>query len=218
MQGKSPVLSGKAYDRYQRRTIGLTVFAALMLPLTAGMILMLMQQARAVDNWDVEGANGTLHVYGSLTESACSLEMATARQEVWLGESGTAQFQHPGDRGTPVAFELRLKDCLRAPASNRDAWTGALAWSSSQPAVSLAFMAPADSNAPGLIKVSGVTGLGLQLADASGLPVRLGARNKPVLLTPGQNTLTYTVTPVRTPATLGAGAYRAVIDFRLYYD
>lgn len=71
--------------------------------------------------------NGTLHVYGALTESACSLEMTTARQEVWLGETGTAHFQRPGDRGTPVAFELTLKDCLQAPASNRDAWTGVLA-------------------------------------------------------------------------------------------
>lgn len=117
-----------------------------------------------------------------------------------------------------MAFELTLKDCLRAPASNRDAWTGVLAWSGSQPAVSVAFASPADDDAPSLVRVAGVTGLGLQLADASGLPVRLGARNKPILLTPGQNTLTYTVTPVRTPATLSAGAYRAAIDFRLYYD
>ena len=134
MQRKIPMLLGKAYERHQRRTIGLTVLAALMVPLTAGTMLMLMPSARAVDNWDVEGANGTLHVYGALTESACSLEMTSARQEVWLGETGTAHFQRPGDRGTPVAFELTLKDCLRAPASNRDAWTGVLAWSGSQPA------------------------------------------------------------------------------------
>lgn len=218
MQRKNPMLLGKAYECHQRRTIGLTVLAALMVPLTAGTMLMLMPPARAVDNWDVEGANGTLHVYGALTESACSLEMTTARQEVWLGETGTAHFQRPGDRGTPVAFELTLKDCLRAPASNRDAWTGVLAWSGSQPAVSVAFSAPTDDDAPGLVRVAGVTGLGLQLADARGQPVRLGTRNKPVLLTLGQNTLTYTVTPVRTPATLSAGAYRAAIDFRLYYD
>ena len=122
MQRKIPMLLGKAYERHQRRTIGLTVLAALVVPLTAGTMLVLMPPARAVDNWEVEGANGTLHVYGALTESACSLEMTTARQEVWLGETGTAHFQRPGDRGTPVAFELTLKDCLRAPASNRDAW------------------------------------------------------------------------------------------------
>lgn len=208
MRRKSQKLSGRAFIRYQRRLIGLTVAAA----------MMLMPPAQAVDNWDVEGANGVLHVRGALSESACSLEMATARQEVWLGELGSAGFQQPGDRGTPVAFQLRLKDCLRAPASNRDPWGGALAWSGSQPAVSVSFTAPADADAPSLIRVSGVSGLALRLADSAGAPVRLGVRNAPRLLTPGQNTLTYTITPVRTPATLGVGAYRATIDFRLYYD
>lgn len=28
-----------------------------------------------VDNWDVDGANGTLYVHGALTESACRLAM-----------------------------------------------------------------------------------------------------------------------------------------------
>ncbi|MFI8416099.1 fimbrial protein [Serratia sp. NPDC078593] len=210
--------NGQPFARYQRRLIGLTAAAAMMVPLTASMMFMLLPSARAVDNWDVEGANGVLHVYGALTESACSLEMASARQEVWLGETGSAHFQQPGDRGTPVAFELKLKDCLRAPASNRDTWTGALAWNGSQPAVSVGFMAAADDDAPMLVKVSGVSGLALQLANSDGQPVRLGTRNPPMLLSPGQNTLTYTVTPVRTPATLGVGAYRATIDFRLYYD
>ncbi|AGB80473.1 P pilus assembly protein, pilin FimA [Serratia sp. FGI94] len=216
MRRKSQKLSGRAFIRYPRRLIGLTVAAAIMLPLTAGVVV--MPSAQAVDNWDVEGANGVLHVRGALSESACSLEMATARQEVWLGELGSAGFQQPGDRGTPVAFQLRLKDCLRAPASNRDPWGGALAWSGSQPAVSVSFTAPADADAPSLIRVSGVSGLALRLADSAGAPVRLGARNAPRLLTPGQNTLTYTITPVRTPATLGVGAYRATIDFRLHYD
>ncbi|MBS0976252.1 type 1 fimbrial protein, partial [Serratia rubidaea] len=83
MRRKSQKLSGRAFIRYQRRLIGLTVAAAMMLPLTAGVVVMLMPPAQAVDNWDVEGANGVLHVRGALSESACSLEMATARQEVW---------------------------------------------------------------------------------------------------------------------------------------
>ncbi len=46
MQRKIPMLLGKAYERHQRRTIGLTVLAALMVPLTAGTMLMLMPPAR----------------------------------------------------------------------------------------------------------------------------------------------------------------------------
>lgn len=45
MQRKIPMLLGKAYERHQRRTIGLTVLAALMVPLTAGTMLMLMPPA-----------------------------------------------------------------------------------------------------------------------------------------------------------------------------
>lgn len=218
MRRNNPKLSGKAYRNYQRQRVSLMAAAILMVPLAVGMLLMLMPRAHAVDNWDVQGANGVLYVSGALTENACGLEMESARQAVWLGETGTAQFQHIGDHGTPVAFVLRLKDCLRAPASNRDLWGGALAWSGSEPAVSVSFSGPADADAPGLVSVTGATGLGLLLADSRGQPVRLGARNKPVLLTPGNNTLTYTVTPIRTPATLNPGRYQAVIDFRLHYD
>lgn len=216
MQRKAPMLLGTAYEYPHRGKVILMAWAAMIILLTTCPIL--ISTAGAVDNREVGGANGTLHVYGALTESPCSLEMTTDHQEVSLGETGTAHLQHPGDRGKPVAFELILKDCLRAPSSNRDVWTGVLAWNSSQPAVSVAFWAPKDDDAPGLFKVSGVAGLGLLLTEANGLPVRLGVPNKPVLLTPGQNTLTYQVIPVRTPAMLRAGSYRAAIDFRLYYD
>ncbi|WP_275075766.1 hypothetical protein [Providencia rettgeri] len=42
-----------------------------------------------VDNWDVDGANGTLYVHGALTESACRLAMSSAYQTVELGTLGT---------------------------------------------------------------------------------------------------------------------------------
>ncbi|HIE1061106.1 TPA: fimbrial protein [Serratia marcescens] len=192
---------------------------ALMVPLTLGTMLLLLPSAQAkVDNWDVEGANGTLYVYGALTESACRLEMGSARQEVVLGEVGTGRLQKVGDRGTPVQFELRLEDCLRSPAGSRDVRTGGLTWAGDQPAVSVSFRATRDADTPALVKAQGVSGLGLRMEDARGTDVRLGSRGAPLLLTPGRNTLSYTVTPERTPASLKAGSYRAVVDFHLSYD
>jgi hypothetical protein len=47
----------------------------------------------AVDNWDVEGANGSIYVHGILTESACRLEMTTARQDILLGGIGSGHLQ-----------------------------------------------------------------------------------------------------------------------------
>lgn len=192
---------------------------ALMAPLTLGMMLWLLPAAQAaVDNADVEGANGSLYVHGALTESACRLEMTSVRLDISLGETATGRLQTIGARGTPVRFELRLMDCLRSPASSRDVRTGGLTWSGSQPAVSVSFNAVRDADNPQLVKVQGVSGLGLRLEDEHGREVRLGSRGAPLLLTPGQSALTYRVATERTLAELIAGRYRAVVDFHLSYD
>ena len=47
-------------------------------------------------NWDVEGANGKIFVYGSLTESACHLSMDSAFQSVDLGNIETASLKTIG--------------------------------------------------------------------------------------------------------------------------
>ncbi|MBN5381106.1 type 1 fimbrial protein [Serratia marcescens] len=199
----------------ERKKIGA---GALLLALNLGVIAMPPAQADEVDNWQVEGANGVLQVYGALTESACRLEMTSARQDIWLGETGTARLRQVGDRGQPVAFELRLQDCLRTPGGQRDARTGALTWAPNQPAVTVSFGSTADSDNPQLVKAQGTSGLGLRLLDGRGRDVRLGSRGQPLLLTPGQDALSYSVTPERTAAPLMAGAYRATVDFRLSYD
>ncbi|WP_261418354.1 fimbrial protein [Serratia proteamaculans] len=192
---------------------------ALMVPLTLGMMLWLLPSAQAkVDNWDVDGANGSLYVHGALTESACRLDMTSAHQDIALGEVGTGRLQTIGGQGTPVRLDLRLMDCLHSPAGSRDERTGGLTWADNQPAVTVSFNATRDADNPQLVKALGVSGLGLRLETAQGDDVRLGSRGKPLLLTPGQNTLSYTVTPERTPAPLMAGSYRAVVDFHLSYD
>ncbi|MDQ7770561.1 type 1 fimbrial protein [Serratia marcescens] len=191
---------------------------ALMAPLSLTALLWLLPSANAVDNWEVDGANGVLYVEGALTESACRLEMDSARQDLWLGEVATGRLAQPGDRGTPVAFELRLRDCLHGPAASRDERTGSLSWARDQPAVRVAFNAPADADNVQLVKAQGVSGMGLRLLDAHGLDVRLGSRGAPLWLTPGSNVLSYSVMPERTVAPLRAGVYRAVVDFALSYD
>jgi type 1 fimbria pilin len=191
----------------------------LMVPLILSTMLWLIPTAQAVvDNWDVEGANGTLYVHGALTESACRLEMTSAHQDIALGETGTGRLLAIGTRGAPVRFELRLVDCIRSSAGSLDVRTGGLTWADNQPAVTVSFRAMRDADNPQLVKVQGISGLGLRLRSEQGEDVRLGSRGKPLLLIPGQNTLSYTVTPERTPANLMAGSYRAVVDFHLSYD
>ncbi|AZC90139.1 MrfE [Pseudomonas chlororaphis subsp. piscium] len=190
----------------------------LRLTLLIGAMAMLAPTARATDNWNVDGANGVLRVRGELTESACRLDMQSARQDVWLGAAGTGHLQRAGDRATPVVVRLMLHDCSRGASLNRDARTGNRLWSASQPAVSVSFVASADADNPQLVAVRGVSGLALRLTDEAQRDVRLGSRGAPLLLTPGQNELVYTVTPERTRAPLLPGSYWAQVDFRLDYE
>lgn len=192
----------------------------LMVPLTLIAMLALLPDAhgQSRDNDFTDGASGVLQIRGALTESACRLEMSSARQEIQLGETGTGRLQKVGDRGTPVAFQLRLQDCLRSPAGSRDNRTGELTWAAHQPAVTVSFSAVTDADNPQRVKVQGASGIVLRITDLLGQDVRLGSRGKPLLLTPGQNTLTYNVAPERTRAPLVAGAYSAEVDFRLSYD
>jgi type 1 fimbria pilin len=187
-------------------------------PATALIVLTLLPAAHSANNWSVDGANGVLRVHGALAESACRLEMESAYQDVWLGEAGTARLAQIGAQGTPVVVQLRLRDCLRSPANNRDERSGNLLWAPYQPAVSVSFSAPADVNNPQLVKVRGASGLALRMSDSLGRDIRLGSRGAPLMIAAGQDTLNYTVTPERTRAPLQAGAYSAQLNFKLNYD
>lgn len=179
----------------------------------------LMSDAQAKqDNWYVEGANGTLYVHGALTESACRLEMESARQDIILNDIGTGRMQSIGARGNPVRFELRLADCLRSVGSKHDSRTDSTTWSNTQPALTVSFRATRDLDNPQLVKAEGISGVGLRFENDRGEDVRLGSNGKPLLLMPGQDILSYTVTPERTPAELVVGSFKAVVDFHLSYD
>lgn len=180
--------------------------------------VLLVPQAAMADDWQTEGMYGQLYVRGALLASACALTMDSAAQEVWLGDTGTASLQRPGDRGEPVNFSLRLTGCSAAPAMAVDERYGTRTWSRDQPAVSVTFYADADADVPSLAGVSGVSGLGLRLNDAAGRQVHLNEQGRPALVSPGESELAYTVTPVRTPAVLAPGAWRAVINFGVRYD
>lgn len=191
---------------------------ALMAPLSLLTLLWLLPAAQVGGNWHVEGASGVLQIRGAMTESACRLEMDSARQDIRLGTVGTGRLQQLGDRGDPVVFELRLRDCLRSFAGAREDRSGALSWAANQPAVTISFSAPADADNPQLVKLRGVSGIGLRLTDRADRDVRLGGRGAPLLLTPGSHSLAYRVATERTQAPLSAGVYVAMVDFRLNYD
>jgi len=166
----------------------------------------------------IDGETGVLHVFGSLTESPCRLETASAWQAVDMGNTASALLMKAGDQGQPVQVQLRLKDCQAVTARNIDDRGRSHLWNPHQPAVTVRFTAPTVASDPDLLAVTGVSGLGLRLTDAYGRNVHPGSRGEPLLLTPGQDTLTYTLVAERTAAPLRAGAWHALINMGLEYD
>lgn len=179
------------------------------------LLMLSIHQARAEV---IHGISGVLDVFGSLHNTPCTLDMSSAYQDVDLGSVSRSLLLRPGDQAAPVAFQLRFVDCQRASGSLQSERTGNLVWSASQPVVSVAFVAPADADDPRLVKVQGVTGMGLLLTDGLGRDAALGNRGEPLFLQHGNDTLTWYVRPVRTAAVLGNGAFQAAVDFRLVYE
>jgi len=166
----------------------------------------------------VVSQNGVLEISGSLQHAPCVLNMTSAYQTVELGNVARSHLQQAGDRAPPVTFQLRFMDCRRIAGSLRNERTGTLVWSRYEPVLSVAFIAPADADDPRLIKVQGVSGMGLRLTDPLGRDARLGQGGEPLFLAHGSDTLTWHVQPTRTSAPLTNGPFRAVVDFRLTYD
>jgi len=212
MNCSSPV-QNKSYFRSAWSITAVTALLALMIsPLSvrAG-------SARVVDHWDVYGAHGVLQVHGSLTESACRLATRSAWQDVPMGNISSGELQNIGDRGKPVRVELSLEDCMSSGSRNRDTITGSTSWSNLQPAVSVSFQASQDMDNPQLVKVSGAKGLALRITDSTGQDIRLGGHDTPLLLSPGQNQLTYTITAERTREPLSPGDWWSLINIGLSY-
>lgn len=187
----------------------------------SGAIAMLLCPAIAlatVDNWNVEGENGVLHVTGALSAAACRLDMQSARQEVAMGTTPLSSLKRVGDRGTPVAFQLYLRDCMMSGGSQQDRRTAGRVWDPKQPVVTLSFSGNSDMQKPELIQLKGTSGVGLRILDDQNRDIRLGSRGMPLFLTPWNAQLTYYAVPERTPAMPIAGPYQAVVDFRLSYE
>lgn len=170
-----------------------------------------VQAVNSVSGSLADSEHGVLQVTGVLTQGSCRLSMQSASQSVELGNTETASLKRVGDRGTPVAVQFFLRDCLvrdgrQTNTSTIEPW---------QTAVTVSFNGVQNVDNPALLKVLGASGFGLRLMDRQMRDIRPGLAQ---LLNPGSSELTYYVVPERTRAPLIEGAYRAVVDFRLSYD
>lgn len=190
------------------------------LALCGGLMMAGTQTASAAETarGDIQGTVGWLYVDGAMRETACWLSMPSRRQTVTLPTVGANQLLKPGDSAEPTAFVIRLEGCMRSAGAVTNRQNNTLAWSSQQPIATVTFSGPADPQQPALFQVNGVEGIGLRLRDDSGQPLRPGVTGEPLFLTPGDNSLAFSVAPERTANRLMAGAYNATLDFKINYQ
>lgn len=172
----------------------------------------------AANEWNVDGENGYLHLSGTLSEGACSLDMTSVHQDVSLGNINRHALARPSARGLPVYFTIKLRRCARTGGDETDLYSETSTEDAVRPVVTLNFTGVADPDRPELLSAAGVTGLGLLLSDREGRVVRPGMRGEPLILQTGDNVLTYSVTPVRTSGPLSDGDFRVVTSFEVSYD
>jgi type 1 fimbria pilin len=170
------------------------------------------------DGTSVDGLHGTLHIHGLLAVAPCVLEMNTQEQSVDMGSTSITQLHRVGDRGDPVSFAIKLRDCLHSSGQQLDERTVVKTWANDQPVVSITFLGPANNDNPQLVQIKGVEGVGLRITDSLNRDIRLGSRGPVQRLEPGDNELVYYATPERTKATLKKGRYFARVNFSLNYD
>lgn len=84
-----------------------------------------------------------------------------------MGNVETAQLQHIGEKGLAMPFQIELLDCISWPTTLPNERTGQTAWSSSQLAVQIRFVAPSTDDMPNLALVEGAKGFALQLTSLS---------------------------------------------------
>lgn len=164
-----------------------------------------------------EDSTGQLYVFGTLTESTCHIEMDSLYQSVNMGNIPLSKLKKIGDKSDPISFQITLLDCLETPTLLSDRKDNRI-WSMEQPGVKIRFISNTVPFYPQLIRVSGVDGLGLQISDPSGRVLPLHEDSIPYLLDPGQNQLTFFISPVKIAKNIIAGYYNALISFELVYD
>lgn len=179
---------------------------------------MMVMPCQAKDSWNIDGEHGELHVYGSLIESACRLDMRSAFQDVELKDTSLTSLNKQGDSGKSTTFVLQLLDCQRTRGELTNIRTGTLVWDSIQPVISVTFNGVKDPDDPSLWLMKGVSGADLMINDSKGHQIVPGVPEKPQFVTPTQDQLVYSISSVRTKSPLIAGGFRTIVDFKVNYE
>ncbi|WP_347449278.1 fimbrial protein [Pantoea stewartii] len=151
-------------------------------------------------------ADGTINFTGTIRDTACTVDTASANQTVNLGTVAATSFGSAGSTASASRFTINLTGCPTAVTTASIRFDGPLA----------------SGNSNLLALSSGQTatnvGVGIYQQDSATL-IPVAKASAPVTLSStGTNTLNFVAKYVSTAATVGAGSANAVATFTVAYN
>ncbi|MBB1581302.1 fimbrial protein [Serratia sp. OS31] len=158
-------------------------------------------------------ADGTVNFTGSITDTACVVDTASANLTVPLGKISAKAFGAAGATGPATKFTLVVKSCPEV-ATAKVNFDG--------------IPVSGDNNVLALTTGTGVaTGVGVQISDKDGNPVPLRGLSGSYDLKKGDpadtakdvtNALDFTARYIATAASVGAGIANTSANFTIVYN
>lgn len=150
--------------------------------------------------------HGRVSMKGSIIDTPCAIDVSSLDQTIDMITIPVGQIMRDG-YGPEKSFHIRLINCTLSPLlPNRPNWSK----------FRVTFDGPTTDL--GLFSVRGeARGVGLQIADASGVVAVPGEPMPASNLLTGSMRLDYTLRLISNRQTLRAGAYRTTIRFKLDY-
>ena len=155
--------------------------------------------------FSVSAADGTVRFTGSITDQTCSIDSGSLNQTVILGKISKSSINgNVGLKSSPTRFTLVVKSC---PETVKVA--------------TLKFDGVGDDKYPNLLTLdsgSGVaTGVAVEIADKTGVPIPLHVNSPEYDLTSGTNNLDFVARYVSTAAAVSVGIANATTQFTIVY-
>lgn len=158
----------------------------------------------------VTGTGGTVNFTGSVTETACSVDVNSTNQDIDLGQVRLTDMATAGAMSPKTSFHVQLDDC--DPAVSTAASFGFLGQADSDDTTSLANL---DSGAGAAAKV------GVQLTDTAGSIVPLDGTydaTSKITLVDGTNTADFAAYMIATATGATAGSVHSTVNFTVQYE
>lgn len=151
-------------------------------------------------------ADGTVNFTGTIRDTACTVDTASANQTVNLGTIAATSFTTAGSTASAARFTINLTGCPAAVTSANIRFDGPLA----------------SGNSSLLALSSGQTatgvGVGIYQQDSATLISMARPSASVTLSSTGTNALNFIAKYVSTAATVGAGSANAVASFTVAYN